>query len=170
MSPGFAVGGVVVAQRVPVSSLAERDVIIFHKPTDPNAYVVHRIVSLTTKGGATVIETKGDNNAVKDPWTVSLRGDVAYRATFTIPFVGYAALWLHDPATRRDAAFVGAVLLVVAAGVVLMRKKESADPRKEETAETPDTERAETGAKEPALPGEETVELRVGVGRGPQGA
>jgi signal peptidase len=134
MSPGFPTGGVVVTRRVPVSSLAERDVIIFHKPTNPDELVVHRIVGLTTKGGATVIETKGDNNTIKDPWAVTLRGGVAYRATYTIPFIGYAALWLHDPATRRYAAFIAAGVLVVAAGLVVMRRKQPAEPSVEVTS------------------------------------
>jgi signal peptidase len=150
MSPGFAVGGVVVAKRVPVSSLAERDVIIFHKPTSPDELVVHRIVGLTTEDGATVIETKGDNNATKDPWQVSLRGGVAYKATHTIPFVGYAALWLHDPATRRYAAFVAAAVLLLAAVIVLMRKERPTKPAAE--AATPAEVPAEAGAQaEPAV-------------------
>lgn len=122
MRPGFSLGSVVVVKRVPATSLAERDVIIFHKPTNPSEFVVHRIVSITGNNGVRQIETKGDDNPVKDPWKFTLRGDSAYRAQFTVPFVGYAALWLHQPSTRRNAAFLGAIALLVAAGSQLLKR------------------------------------------------
>jgi signal peptidase I len=131
MRPGFSLGSVVVVKRVPMSSLAERDVIIFHKPTNPSEYVVHRITKMTRQGGAPVIETKGDDNPVADPWKFTPRGTTAYRAEFTIPFVGYAALWLHRPETRRYALFVGAALLLMAAASTLFRRdpmSPAADP------------------------------------------
>jgi len=124
MRPGFSLGSVVVVKRVPASSVAVRDVILFHKPTNPSEFVVHRVIRIRDQDGARVIETKGDDNPVKDPWQFALRGRTAYRAQFTIPFVGYAALWLHQPSTRRYALFAGAALLLVSAVVALMKPEQ----------------------------------------------
>jgi signal peptidase len=127
MRPGFALGSVVVVKRVPVSSLATRDVIMFHNPGSPSEYVVHRIVSLQSSPDGKVIETKGDDNPVRDPWKFTLRGRTAYRAEFTIPFIGYAALWLHQPGTLRLFVHGAALLLALAAGYVLLKKDKDPD-------------------------------------------
>jgi signal peptidase I len=148
MRPGFSLGSVVVVKKVPASSLQVRDVLLFHKPTNPDEYVVHRIVKVTDRDGAKVIETKGDDNPIKDPWQFTLHGRTAYRAQFTVPYVGYAALWLHRPATRRYALF-GAAALLLAAGFSMLFK---ADP--DDGAEDPaDAESAAAAAAVAGSPG-----------------
>src|ERR1039458_7213059 len=44
MRPGFAVGGVVISERIPVDQLALRDVMVFARPDDPAKLTVQRIV------------------------------------------------------------------------------------------------------------------------------
>lgn len=117
MRPGFAVGGVVLAQRVPIRDLKVRDVVIFHPPGLPNEQTVHRIVSLKVGPTGPIIQTRGDNNPENDPWTVTLRGATAYRARYTLPMIGYAALWLHQPATRRATLAAGLIGLLIAVGL-----------------------------------------------------
>jgi hypothetical protein len=46
MRPGPAVGGVVISRRVPVDSLAVRDVIVSADLYKPSEQVVHRIVHI----------------------------------------------------------------------------------------------------------------------------
>jgi signal peptidase I len=97
MRPGLAVGGVVVSERVPVKSLAVRDVIIFRDPDNPSKQVVHRIVHLSvSSSGKVLINTQGDANTVRDPWTVTLRGDYAYRARWSVPLLGYVAVFFQN--------------------------------------------------------------------------
>lgn len=113
MRPGFPIGGVVVTQRVPLSQLRTRDVVVFHPPGEPGVDYVHRVISLQRTAAGDVIRTQGDDNPYPDPWTVRLRGPDAYVARFTIPAVGYVAVWLHSP-TGRSRVLVGAGLVLLA--------------------------------------------------------
>lgn len=109
MRPGFSVGGVVVAQRVPLSELQVRDVIIFHPPSEPSVDYVHRVISLQRQGSTVVARTQGDANLYPDPWTLHIHGRYVYVARFTLPLLGYVAVWVHSSAGHRTmlaAAFV----------------------------------------------------------------
>ena len=93
MRPGLAVGGVVISERVPVDHLVVRDVIVFRDPNDPSKQVVHRIVKLAVgSSGSSLINTQGDANTVRDLWTLTIRGNYAYRVRWSIPLVGYVAI------------------------------------------------------------------------------
>ena len=97
MAPGLPVGGIVVTQRVPISDVQVRDVVVFHRPDRSDELITHRIISLTSSASGPVIQTQGDANTIPDPWKVTMRGDTAYRAAFTVPVIGYAAVWAHGP-------------------------------------------------------------------------
>lgn len=84
MRPGFVLGSVVVLKRVPVSSMAQGDVILFHRLDDPAKLVVHRIYSMTTKHGIVETCTKRDDTPELDAWT----GRYAYQAEFAVPSSG----------------------------------------------------------------------------------
>lgn len=126
MRPGLPVGGIVVTKRVPVSDLGVRDVIVFHRPDEPSELVVHRIIALRhLADGSVRIQTRGDNNPVRDPWKVTLRGDTAYRAVFSVPLIGYAAIWFRELLTRQVALLLAGAC-VLAALIVLVSKRGSA--------------------------------------------
>jgi len=121
MRPGFPVGGVVVAMRVPMSQIAVGDVILFQNPDQPSEQTVHRVTKLKVdESGQPVVNTKGDANNVDDPWTVGLRGQSVYVAQFTLPLLGYAAV-----STNRgiDLMIGGAILLLVALSTVMSRER-----------------------------------------------
>lgn len=139
MTPGLPIGGVVVTERVPVSALQVRDVIVFHRPDKPDELVVHRIIALTQESTGTIMQTQGDANYVPDPWRVSLRGSTAYRAVFSVPLVGYAAVWAHGTTGRQTLMIVGAFLIVgAAAGGVLSRRQSTTGERLPADQLTPD--------------------------------
>jgi signal peptidase I len=115
MRPGLPVGGAVVTHRVPVTSLHQRDVIVFHPPDHPRELVVHRIVAISSGPDGPVVQTQGDANDAPDPWRLTLHGDAVYQAQFSLPLVGYASVWMHSPTGRRSLLVVG--LLLVAAAV-----------------------------------------------------
>lgn len=114
MRPGLPVGGVVITERVPTSSLQVRDVVVFHSPDQPQDLIVHRIVSLTPGPSGPVVKTQGDANTAPDPWTVTLHGATAYRAVYALPLVGYVAVWAHGPSGRLALMVTGLLLLLVA--------------------------------------------------------
>jgi signal peptidase len=128
MRPGMQPGDVVVTQRVPVSDLQVRDVIVFHPPDEGEHLTVHRIVKLAVKVETTSITTWGDANAVVDPAVSSLRGGTAYRVARVIPLVGYPAMWLQNGSHGLLAIVLGALLLVVASVTVLRPDKPTKPP------------------------------------------
>ncbi len=123
MRPGLAVGGVVISERVPVDDLAVRDVIVFQRPDQPSEQVVHRIVGLKkSSSGQLLIRTQGDANTVRDPWTLTIRGDYAYRVRWSIPLLGYIAVAFEN---HRGVALLvaGVVLLLLALSMVFSPRR-----------------------------------------------
>jgi signal peptidase I len=125
MRPGFTVGGVVISQRVPVSQIAVRDVIVFHNPNKPSEEMVHRIVQMT-KGpdGQLLIKTQGDANPVRDPWTLTLRGSSVYKVRWSLPLLGYVAVAYQNH--RGIALLVAGFVLILVALSVAIRQRRSA--------------------------------------------
>ena len=112
-----------MTQRVPLADLQVRDVAVFHPPFDPKADYVHRVISLRRQGSTVVVRTQGDANLYPDPWTLRLRGRYAYVARFSLPLLGYPAVWAHSPAGRRDLLGAGAVLAVAFAGTYALDRR-----------------------------------------------
>jgi len=124
MRPGFAVGGLVVCERAPVDSVQVRDVIVFRRPDLPSEQVIHRVVSIKTGlDGGREIQTQGDANQSRDPWTLTISGSHVYRARWSIPLLGYVAVAFQN---HRPLVLVGAgvvVLLVAASSLVEDRRR-----------------------------------------------
>jgi len=109
MRPGFAVGGVVISERIPVNQLVLRDVIVFKDPENPADLIVHRIVHMTVnKSGQTFIKTRGDANNTEDPWTFTIQGKYAYVVRWSVPLLGYAAVAYQN---HRGLVLLGAGIL-----------------------------------------------------------
>lgn len=133
MRPGLPVGGIVITERIPVSSLQVRDVVVFHSPESAQELIVHRIISLTRGPSGPVVKTQGDANTAPDPWTVTLQGKVAYRAIYTLPLLGYVAVWAHGPSGRVALVLVGLLLLLgaIATGMVSQRRASRSPTRRD---------------------------------------
>lgn len=120
MRPALQPGDVVVTQRVPISDLQIRDVVVFHPPNEAERQTVHRIVKLAVKNGTTSITTWGDANQVVDPVVSSLSGTTAYRMVRVVPLLGYPAVWLQSGGRGLLVIALG-VILLIAAAVTLLR-------------------------------------------------
>jgi len=149
MRPGLQPGDVVVTQRVPISALRVRDVVVFYPPNQTAHQTVHRIVKLTVKGTTTSITTWGDANLVPDAAVSSLKGDTAYRMVRVVPLVGYPAIWLQNGNRGMLAIALGATLLIAAAVTILRpdRPTKPADPGKPTKPADPVTD--SEGSEEP---------------------
>lgn len=147
MRPGLAVGGVVITKRVPISTLRVRDVVVFHRPDHPQELVVHRIISLTRGAAGVIVQTQGDANDTRDPWKVTLRGTTAYRAVFSVPLVGYAAVWAHNPSGRETLLLIGLLLVLGAATASLVQRRRSTN-REGSTSEDDGSEIATASLKD----------------------
>jgi signal peptidase I len=136
MHPGLAVGGVAISGRVPVDSLAVRDVIVFQRPDNPSEQVVHRIVQVVVGSSALPqIITQGDANTERDPWTLTIRGDYAYRVRWSLPLIGYVVVAFQD---HCGLALLGAgiVLIVIALTMVSGSRRRSRSRDEGEGAST----------------------------------
>jgi signal peptidase len=138
MRPGLQPGDIVVTQRVPVSDLHVRDVIVFHPPNEGDRQTVHRIVKLKVRTGKTLITTRGDANSVADPEVTALRGATTYRVSRVIPLVGYPAVWLSGGHHGLLVIGLGVLLLVVAVIVVLRPEAPRKEPPRDDKADEDD--------------------------------
>ena len=137
MEPMLHVGGVVVTEPVPMSTVRVGDVVVFHRPDQPHELMAHRIIALTPGPTGPIVQTKGDADRIPGPWKVSLRGPTAFRAVFSVPLVGYVAVWAHSLTGRDTLILVGLLLIVgAAAGSVihLRRSARGATPRTDQPA------------------------------------
>jgi hypothetical protein len=57
-----------------------------------------------------MFNTQGDANVVRDPWTLSIRGDFAYRARWSVPLIGYVAIAYQN---HRGFSLLGAGILLI---------------------------------------------------------
>ena len=137
MRPGMQPGDVVVTQRVPISDLRVRDVVVFYPPNQTAHQTVHRIVKLTVKGGTTSITTWGDANAVADPLVSSLRGTTAYRMVRVVPLLGYPAIWMQNGSRGILVIGLGVILLITAAVTLLRPDKPTKPADPAETSDDP---------------------------------
>jgi signal peptidase len=128
MRPGLQPGDVVLTQRVPISDLHVRDVVVFYPPNEGKRQTVHRIVKLTVKDGTTSMTTWGDANLVADPGVSALKGTTAYRVVRVVPLLGYPAVWLQKENHGGLVIGLGVALLIIAAGIVLRPDKAAQPP------------------------------------------
>jgi len=113
MRPGFAIGGVAITETIPTSQLKVGDVAVFHPPFLKNTTYIHRIISIKKSGDQYIIRTKGDDNPIADPWLLRVTSKNAYVARFTLPFIGYLAVWVHSYNGRKVLLTIVGVLLII---------------------------------------------------------
>ena len=117
-------GSVVWAKTVPPASLKVGDVITYTPPrgTGPEGLVTHRIVSIGhEKDGRRIYRTKGDANAEADPWRFHLDGAGQAKASFHVPWVGYALAAASGRTLRIIGVGIPALLIVIATFAKLWR-------------------------------------------------
>jgi signal peptidase I len=92
MNPTFSPGDIVVVRPEPIERLRVGQVISYAVPVGAHQVETHRVVKILRGQGTTtpVIQTKGDNNTVVDPWTAQLNGPTIWRLEAVVPKVGYA--------------------------------------------------------------------------------
>ncbi|WP_298443594.1 hypothetical protein [Ferrimicrobium sp.] len=114
MRPSFEVGGLAVAERVPTSSLAPRDVIVFARPGDPQDLIARRLLSLThNPNGVIEVRTKGDDRPRADPWTLQISDRTSYQVRFTLPLIGVLVAWDRNGNGATGTYFIlGGLVLI----------------------------------------------------------
>jgi signal peptidase I len=110
------IGDLIIVQGIAAEDLNSNypnsDIIVFHKPDNPDELIVHRIVAEEEKNGAIYFYTKGDGNGINkwptepssaeyDPWqTDGVRGIredlVVGKVVMRIPWVGHIVLFMRN--------------------------------------------------------------------------
>jgi len=102
MTPGIAVGDIVVVAETSPEKIRTGDVIEFRSEI---GNIVHRVVEISESESARVFVTKGDANDSPDSEPV-LAANVAGKVIFKIPKVGWAAVsvknWLFSPSPEES--------------------------------------------------------------------
>jgi signal peptidase len=115
MKPTFSPGDVVIVRPEPIERLRVGQVISYAVPVGVHQVETHRVVAILRGQGTTtpVIQTKGDNNTVVDPWTAQLNGSTVWRLEAVVPKVGYAINLLRSRAFHLLSVIIIPGLLAI---------------------------------------------------------
>ncbi len=101
MEPKLPVHSLLLYETVAPEALEVGDVISFQKPRGDRAIATHRIIAIEERGGGRVFQTKGDNNAVPDPWLIRYDpGQEPNRLVASVPYLGNVLLLSRVPLAR----------------------------------------------------------------------
>ena len=100
MKPTFSPGDIVVVRPEPIERLRVGQVISYAVPVGAHQVETHRVVEILRGQGTTtpVVQTKGDNNTVVDPWTAQLNGSTVWRLEAVVPKAGETHVTIHPTA------------------------------------------------------------------------
>ena len=105
------------------------DIIVFHKPTDPDELIVHRAVEkIERSDGTYVFKTQGDNertNPFPDPWEIKEGAIVGRYLNIKIPWVGNIPLFLRPLEVKVAFIALLVLILVLVEFIPLIRKKQN---------------------------------------------
>ncbi|GAA2676926.1 MULTISPECIES: signal peptidase I [Actinosynnema] len=106
MKPAYNPGDLLITRATPVSQLAVGDVVVLPRPDMEGERYAHRVISLNTSEGKTVVRTKGDNNTDPDPQALRIESAAVPVGIGDLPGVGRAALAVGQAGWLRVAVIV----------------------------------------------------------------
>ena len=115
MEPTLKVNDIIVVVGVDPDDIEVGDIIVFRNPTGGPVPIVHRVVDIIIlPNGERGFITKGDNNNLNDPWTLT-DDYIIGRVVFVIPQLGIITrIFTSSPLMRY-----GIILLIVLAMIYL---------------------------------------------------
>jgi signal peptidase I len=143
------IGDLIIVQGVNPADLnadyPNSDIIVFHKPGDPEELIVHRIVAKEERDGILYFYTKGDGNGVNkwpstptsseyDPWNggQGVPEDlVVGKVVMRIPWLGHVVLFMRNSIGLPIVIALIIILVIVEFIVPLLRGKKPPEQQKE---------------------------------------
>ena len=143
------VGDLIIVQGVKPEALSvdypDSDIIVFHKPEDPDELIVHRIVAEEERNGIFYFYTKGDGNGYNqwpatpqrseyDPWNGGngIPEDlVVGRAVMRIPWIGHVVLFMRNSIGLPIVIALIILIIVVEFVFPLFRGKKPTEKQEE---------------------------------------
>jgi signal peptidase len=111
MRPTFSPGDLIVVRPEPLRDVRVGQVISYSVPVGGHQVETHRVIRILHGGDHPVVQTQGDANNWKDPWTAKLQGTTAWRYSFKVPYAGYAISAFRSRALHLAAVVVAPVLV-----------------------------------------------------------
>ena len=115
MIPTLQVGDLIIVKGVTdgrdVYVGPDGDIIVFHRPGNPDELIAHRAVEKLLRGGTYYFRTKGDNNISIDGWIIS-EYDIVGKVVGRVPYVGYVLMFLSKPIGLVIAISVIAIIIL----------------------------------------------------------
>ncbi len=125
MEPTYKVGSVIYVKEVDTDKLKVKDPITFK--ISENTIATHRIIDIVEdEDGVFKFQTQGDANENPDEGLVP-KENVLGKPVFTIPYLGYFAVFIQSPAGLCITLGIGLVLTIV----VILLEDVTKDPSKE---------------------------------------
>jgi signal peptidase I len=115
MEPTFHPGDLVITKPEPATAIKVGQVIALPVPSAPSQRYVHRIISVATKDGHPLVQTKGDANPAPEPYTMRIDSPTVPRVVATVPFVGRLSVLLQHTKTRVGVMAITIVAILLAA-------------------------------------------------------
>ncbi len=139
MIPTLNVGDLIVVQGgLNVSDVKANyttgDIVVFHKPGNPDELIVHRAVENVTGG----LKTKGDNNDHPDFWIIT-NDDLVGKVVGVVPYLGQVPLFVHTTTGIMIILIVIVILILLEFVIPIAKGKPKPDEPKEEPT-APDME------------------------------
>src|SRR5438105_2199559 len=78
MRPTFSPGDMIIVRPEPLQAVRVGQVISYQVPVGIHQVETHRVISVLRRGANPVVQTQGDANNWKDPWTARLQGKTAW--------------------------------------------------------------------------------------------
>ena len=143
------IGDLIIVQGVNPADLSadypNSDIIVFHRPGDPDELIVHRIVAKEERNGTLYFYTKGDGNGVNkwpstpsssdyDPWNDRQgvpENLVVGKVVMRIPWLGHIVLFMRNSIGLPIVIVLIIILVIVEFIVPLLRGKEPSEQQKE---------------------------------------
>lgn len=100
MLPTLDVSDIIIVQGISPSEIKaapqlEGDIIVYYQPSNPDTRIVHRAIDKKFENGMWYFQTKGDNNAVPDPWFSEKL--LVGKVIGVIPLIGNVPLFIRTP-------------------------------------------------------------------------
>ncbi|MGN6475546.1 MAG: signal peptidase I [Mycobacteriales bacterium] len=115
MEPAFHPGDLVITKPEPASDITVGQVVALPIPGSPGQHYVHRIISVTTKDGRPLVQTRGDANPTPEQFKLRINSPTVPRVVAVIPYLGRVSVLLQHTKTRLAVMAITVVAILLAA-------------------------------------------------------
>lgn len=139
MVPTLNEGDLIIVQGVVDAStiVAEHgtgDVIVFHKPGDPEQLIVHRAVEKWEDGAVWKFTTRGDANSGDDHWIRPVEEtDIVGKVVWGIPYLGHIPLFVRTTNGMMIIVILIVILVLLEFVIPSIKRIQKSEQAKEES-------------------------------------